>query len=62
MPYIEDLIESQDPMFWGEYHPRKKHKSVVMQRGVGCVFIGTVEQCKEYMAKNEKDPRQVFTR
>lgn len=62
MPYIEELLEAQEPMFWGQYHPRKKHKSMVMQRGIGCVFIGTVDQCQEYMAERERNPRKLLTR
>jgi hypothetical protein len=52
MAYIEDILETQKRMY-GEYHPKRKNKSCVMVRDVGCVFIGTVEQCQEYIRNNE---------
>lgn len=68
MPYIEDVIEEQVQM-WGEYHPNRKgrDRSCVMVRNVGCVFIGTVAQCQEYIRDSswryeKKDSRNLLTR
>ena len=53
MPFIESVIAEQK-MMWGTYHPnqRKRDRSCVMVKGVGCVFIGTVEQCQDYIRDN----------
>lgn len=51
MPYIEDELKARENM-WGEYHPTGRHKSCVMVRNVGCVFVGSVEECKQWMADN----------
>ena len=50
---IEKAVEEQQTI-WGEYHPyqRIRGRSCVMVRKVGCVFIGTVEQCNEYIKNN----------
>jgi hypothetical protein len=52
MPFIEDVLEEQR-MMWGQYHPRTNRRSVVMVKDVGCVFIGSVQQCQQYIAENE---------
>ena len=52
MPYLEDVLEDQK-VIWGEYHPRTNRRSVVMVKDVGCVFIGSVNQCQQYIAENE---------
>jgi hypothetical protein len=52
MPFIEDIIEDQKVM-WGAYHPRTNRRSIVMVKDVGCVFVGSVAQCQQYIADNE---------
>lgn len=54
MPFIEDVIEEQK-MMWGTYHPnqRKNGRSMVMVRNIGCVFIGSVQECQDYIRENE---------
>lgn len=52
MPFIEDFIEDQKVM-WGAYHPRTNRRSIVMVKDVGCVFVGSVAQCQQYIAENE---------
>lgn len=64
MPFIEDVLEKQKVM-WGEYHPKKKYKSVVMVRDLGCVFVGTTVECQQYIRDNEhiyekKNSRRLF--
>ena len=51
MPFIEDVIEDQKVM-WGAYHPRTNRRSVVMVKDVGCVFVGSVAQCQQYISEN----------
>ena len=51
MPFIEDVIEDQKVM-WGTYHPRTNRRSVVMVKDVGCVFVGSVNQCQQYISEN----------
>jgi hypothetical protein len=72
MPFIEDFIEEQK-LIWGEYLPcrsakalKERDRSCVMVKDVGCVFIGTVEQCQAYIRDNEhryekKDSRRLLT-
>ena len=52
MPYLEDVLEDQK-VIWGQYHPRTNRRSVVMVKDVGCVFVGSVNQCQQYIAENE---------
>jgi len=54
LPFIEDVIKENRKMY-GEYHPnqRTRDRSMVMVKGVGCVFIGSVEDCKQYIEENE---------
>lgn len=59
MPFIEEVIEEQR-MIWGEYLPARSanglkspDRSCVMVKAVGCVFVGTVAQCQQYIADNE---------
>ena len=51
MPYLEDVLEDQK-VIWGQYHPRTNRRSVVMVKDVGCVFVGSVNQCQQYIAEN----------
>ena len=51
-PFIEDVLEEQKIMY-GMYHPRTNRRSVVMVKNVGCVFVGSVNQCQQYIAENE---------
>jgi len=50
--FIEELLKQREPL-WGQYHPSGKHKSVVMARNVGCVFVGSVEECTQYIRDNK---------
>lgn len=57
--FIEDIIEDQK-IIWGEYLPknnarslRDPNRSCVKVKGVGCVFVGSVIQCQQYIAANE---------
>jgi hypothetical protein len=66
MPFLEDVLEEQK-VIWGEYHPKRRDKSCVMVRQLGCVFIGTVEQCQEYISNNshryeKSNSRNLLTR
>lgn len=49
--FIEEVL-AENPVMWGEYHPSNRSKSCVMVRNIGCLCIGTVEQCQEYMRNN----------
>jgi len=67
MPFIETVIEEQAVMY-GDYHPNQKRRdrSVVMVRDVGCVFIGSIEQCQQYIRDNsykyeKKNSRRLLT-
>jgi len=51
MPFIEDVIEDRK-VIWGAYHPRTNRRSVVMVKDVGCVFVGSVAQCQQYISEN----------
>ena len=73
MPFIEDIIEEQK-MIWGEYLPvnnleslKNPTRSCVKVKDVGCVFIGTVRECQQYINENDykyekKDSRRLLTR
>ena len=52
MPFIEDVLEEQK-VIWGQYHPKTNRRSIVMVKDVGCVFVGSVNQCQQYIAENE---------
>ena len=65
--FIEDAIAEQ-AVIWGDYHPNQKSpgRSMVMVRDVGCVFIGSVEHCQQYIRDNaykyeKKDSRRLLT-
>jgi hypothetical protein len=72
MPFVEEVIEEQQPM-WGEYLPtssakglKDRSRSCVKVRDVGCVFIGTAQECQEYIRNNEwryekKDSQKLIT-
>lgn len=68
MPFIEDVLEEQ-AVIWGDYHPNKKFRdrSIVMVRDVGCVFIGSIEHCQQYIRDNaykyeKKNSRRLLTK
>lgn len=68
MPFIEEVI--QPPVIWGEYlpgHRLKGRNSCVKVKDVGCVFIGTVQECQEYIRDNaekyeKKNSRRLLTK
>lgn len=56
MPFIEAVIaeraaERTTALYVGK-HPRDYRKSVVILPQAGCVFIGSPEQCNEYITQN----------
>ena len=72
MPYIEDVVK-ENAVMWGEYHSgpsvsslKTPDRSRVMVKNVGCVFIGTVKECQQYIEENEhrytKNPRRLLTK
>jgi hypothetical protein len=46
------MRERADAKLYVGTHPRKYRKSIVIAQPIGCVFIGTEAQCKEYIDKN----------
>jgi hypothetical protein len=57
-PFVEDVIEEQK-LIWGEYLPTigakgltNRSRSCVKVRGIGCVFIGTAQECQNYIRIN----------
>jgi hypothetical protein len=51
MPFIEEVLQANRRIY-GMYHPRNMFKSMVMVEGIGCVFVGNVENCQRYIADN----------
>lgn len=54
MPFIEQVIAERahvSALYIGK-HPRDYRKSVVILPQAGCVFIGSPEQCNEYIIQN----------
>ena len=71
-PFVEDVIEEQK-LIWGEYLPTigakgltNRSRSCVKVRGIGCVFIGTAQECQNYIRINgwkyeKKDSQRLIT-